>query len=94
MEEEEVIVLDDFEAAKREVAELQREHDQAVGALRQVRKNVVAEFGVKDGVQLKKKVNELTQEELAIADEWNRKYAAWRKKWAHVLKKREEPDDE
>ena len=85
-----MIVLDEFETVRREVADLEREKERAIGALRQVRRSVAEEFGVDDGVQLRKKVAELAQEESVVAAEWNAKFAAWRKKWAHVLKRRKE----
>lgn len=85
-----MIMLDDFEKIKREVAELERRAHQATGAFNQIMKRLKKEFGCATIKEAEALLEKKKKRELIYAKKWMKMKKVWLKKYKHLLEKVDE----
>lgn len=78
-------MIDDLPQLERTVAELQRNKDQARGALAVLKKRMAEEFGCKTLKQAKQKLEALKRKELRAAEAYTAAKIEFEKKWRDKL---------
>lgn len=80
-----MIALDDFQALQRQVEKLKRDKDKALGALEQLKKQLLEEFDCKSLDKAKKLLDQLKRDELAAYDKYVKLKKEFEQKWKEQL---------
>lgn len=81
-----LIMMDDYESLKREVAEMRQRRDRARGAFQELKKSIKRDFGVSTLKEAKKLLERMIEERQEAAEKYMAEKKKFEKKWKKHLR--------